>query len=660
MITAIRRSFKSKIYKIILWITILALAGIFSLPELLKMGEKASWFAKVNAQTVSYNDYMRKSILHEERISALRSQFGPQADIFLSSMGISLNPKIFAQDAVIQDALLDQVVQKLKVHIGSDYIAEKLSNPLFVQQELAEIIPLSAFDQTGAIDPRVLQYYFQRMGLSMNDFEAKVAQILSRRLVLNILGLGIYAPASLVQNRYVLEHASKKFSLLTFSFDRMLQEEKKNVISGEDLKAFFDAQNQQSKRYFVPEKRSGVVWKLDVQNYPIELTDREIEDFYEDNKNKLYIAEPAQVQVRHILIKASTPGDQQKAYEKAQKIHAEIVKDPKQFAVIASKESEDKSQVERGGLLPWFKRGDKEAAFDKAAFTLKENGAISDVITTSQGFEIIQRVDKKMAVYKTLANVKKDISATLMQQKFGEQFVREMRGIIEHAKSDEHNLPKIMESKGFKAQKVQEIVRDDKNWGKVLFGMRTKNDTDVYIENGAGFVVQLTDIVPAYLPSLDTVKDVVTYDLHEKRAMQKMEKITKEALEKAKTTALNVLKDDFHASLATTPFIAKSDSQSLADLKKKQVPVDQLFQLENVGAVGMAFGGRDGYIFKLEEIKPLAQDSLEKQKSEVKSALEQEQSRLFTAGFVASLYRSATIEINQQTNEPVYPIAYED
>jgi hypothetical protein len=49
MITAIRKSFKSKAYKIILWITILALAGVFSLPELLKMGEKSSWFAKVYA-----------------------------------------------------------------------------------------------------------------------------------------------------------------------------------------------------------------------------------------------------------------------------------------------------------------------------------------------------------------------------------------------------------------------------------------------------------------------------------------------------------------------------------------------------------------------------------------------------------------------------------
>ena len=660
MITTIRKSFKSRIYKVILWVTILALAGLFSIPELLKLGAKASWFAQVNKRAISHNDYMRKTMLHEERINALRAQFGPQADLFLQSMGMSLNPKLYAQDAVIQDALLDQTVHQLALRMSADYIAEKLSNPLFVRQELAEIIPLAAFDQSGNIDPRILQHYFQRMGLTMADFEQKVAEILARRMLLNILNVSAYAPEILVHHRYIMDNARKQFSILTISFERALQEEKKNAISECDLKAFFDAHNEKTKTYFVPEKRSALEWKIDSKDYGIEVTDREVEDYYENNKIQRYVESPAQVQVRHILIKAATPADRHAANEKAQRVRQDAMKDPKQFAIVASKESDDKGQVEKGGLMPWFKRGEKEAAFDKAAFTLKENGDISEVIATSQGFEIIQRMDKKMATYKSLASVKKEITAALVAQKFGEQFAREMRGVIENSKSAESGLQKTMEGRGLKAKKISDVLREDKDWGKTLFSLHGKNDADAYIDNGVGIVVQLTEIQKPYLPTLDAVKDIVTYDLHEVRAAQKVQASLKEVFEKAKTHDLAALKKELNLELTSISLVAKSDTQAVAGLKKKNLPADKLFQLEKIGAIGMSHDGRDGYVYKLDEIESVDNDASKKQKSEARNGLEQEQSRLFTAGFVASLYRSATIEISQPSNEPEYPIAYED
>lgn len=661
MITAIRKSFQSKIYKVILWVTILALAGVFTLPELLKIGSKASWFAQVNKHTVSQNDYLRKSILHEERINALRAQFGPQADLFLSHMGMSLDPRVYAQDAVIQDALLDQAVAQVGLSVSSDYVAEKLANPLFVRQELGEIIPMAAFDHAGNIDPRILQHYFQRFGLTMSNFEQKVSEILARRLLVNALGLGAYAPEMLVHNRFITDNARKAFSILTVSFERALQEEKKNAISDANLKSFFDAENEKTKKYFVPEKRTGLEWKIDPKDYGIEVTDREIEDYYENNKLRLYVEAPAQVQVRHILIKAATPADRNTAQEKAQRLQQEAMRDPKQFAILASKESDDKGQIEKSGLMPWFKRGDKEAAFDKAAFTLKENGDISQVIATSQGFEIIQRVDKKPATYKSLSNVKKEISAAVMAQKFGEQFAREMRGVIENSKSAENGLQKTMEAKGVKPKKITDIVREDKEWGKILFALHTKNDADAYIENGMGVVVQLTEIHNAYLPSLDSIKDVVSYDLYERYAAQNAQSLTKYVFEKAKNTDFADLKKELNLELTNIALVSKSDTQAVEGLKKKGLPADQLFQLEKNGSIGSSFDGRNGYVFRLNEIESVDNEASKKQKTEARAGLEQEQSRLFTAGFVASLFRSATIEISQHSsNETEYPIAYED
>jgi len=660
MITTLRKSFHSKIYKVILWITILALTGILSLPELLKLGSSGARFARVNNQTISNNSYMSKLALHEERINSLRAQFGPQADLFLQNRGIVLDPKVFAQELVIQDALLNEVAENLAIAISSDFIAEKLSNPLFIHQELFEIIPLGAFDESGMIDPRILQYYFKRIGMSMEDFEQSIAQLLSRRMVINLINQGSYVPDWLMRYRTMMDHSRKKFSILSLSFDRALQEEKKRTISDADVKAFYDKQNNQSKGYLVPETRSGLVWKVDPKEYAVEVTDREVEDYYENNKLTLYVSEPSQIQVRHILIKVTTPADKQSAYEKAKTVREQLLKDPKQFGVVASKESDDKGAVERSGLMSWFKRGEKEAAFDKAAFVLKENGDISDVIPTKDGFEIIQRVDKKAAVYKPLASVKKEIKDSLAQQKFNEQFAREMRGVIEQSKNAENNLDALIRSRGGKVSTLTNIAKDDSNWGTVLFGLHAKNDADSYIDKGMGYIVQLTNVKKSYLPALKDVRDSVESDIHEERAAQSIKKTLKEALEKAKMSSLSLLKDEFNASLTSTGWVAQSDTKALEDLAKKGIPTKQLFQLEKAGAVSAYRDGRDGFILKLDEIEALDKEALGEEEKVTTLALAQEQNRLLTAGFVASLYRSATIEISQQSNEPGYPLAYED
>ena len=52
----------------------------------------------------------------------------------------------------------------------------------------------------------------------------------------------------------------------------------------------------------------------------------------------------------------------------------------------------------------------------KLHFLLKEDGAISELIRTADGFEIVQRVGKKTQTFKPLANVSKDIKDTFARK----------------------------------------------------------------------------------------------------------------------------------------------------------------------------------------------------------------------------------------------------
>jgi len=660
MITTIRKSFKSKAYKIILWIVLLGVGGIFSIFEFFKIGTKAAWIAKVNREQVSYADFMRKAEAHQEQLLAFRARYGQSADLLLESMGFSLDPRSFALDAVIQEALLDQEAKKLGVSISSNYVADKLANPLFVREALSDLIPFGALDRSGNINMQALNQYFSHLGLSMADFDAKVVETLQRQLLMQIVAHASYTPEFVLKERFAALYVPKKFSILTLSFADVLKDVKAQPISATELQAFFDQQNQISHRYTVPAKRTGVAWSIDPVKYGVTLTSQDIESYYEDNKAKLFVLEPSKVQVRHILFRVLNESDREAVWSKAKKIRQELALDPAQFATIAATASDDKDTKEKGGLLPAFVRGTKEAAFDKAAFILKEDGDISDVVPVREGYELLQRVEKISATFKSLSAVEKEIKDALMQQKFAELFTKDMHSIIEQSQEQEGKLEELMQEKGAKKQLIAGVARDDKEWGQVLFGLHKKGDADVYIDKGIGFVVQLTGHQENFISPLDSIKDVVEHDFYESKAKSELKAKLQTINEQAKTKSLQELEKEYHGTLDTTPWITKHDEESLSDLKKKGISTDHLFQLEKIGATIVQEGDRDGYVLRLDQVQELDQEVFNEKKNELSGQLTNEEMRLFIVGFVASLFRNAKIETNESINESFSPIQYED
>ena len=100
-------------------------------------------------------------------------------------------------------------------------------------------------------------------------------------------------------------------------------------------------------------------------------------------------AEPQQVCLSEILIRAPTPSDPTKAAD-AKHIAEELRKAIKlggAFADIAGANSQGPSAA-RGGVLGCFKRGQLAKPLEEQVFRMKV-GEMSDVLTTKQGFVIL-------------------------------------------------------------------------------------------------------------------------------------------------------------------------------------------------------------------------------------------------------------------------------
>lgn len=62
---------------------------------------------------------------------------------------------------------------------------------------------------------------------------------------------------------------------------------------------------------------------------------------------------------------------------------------------VVARYSEDKGSAKKGGELPWFGTGRMVPEFEKAAFALKNDGDMSDIIKTSYGYHIIKRLERR-------------------------------------------------------------------------------------------------------------------------------------------------------------------------------------------------------------------------------------------------------------------------
>lgn len=649
MITAIRRSFKTRAYKIVLWIALLAVGGVFSLFELGKtffFGKSSggNWIVQVNKSTITVPEFMRSVADHQERIRLMRQQYGQYADLYFQMMGMSLNPEELALSALIRRALLNGLANQLPLYISEDMAQSMLNDPMVITQELSDLVPLFAWDPSlNGINPLVLHSYLRQVGVSASEFNHELAQAVKRTDVKNLVDHAIYIPEFALKDQFAHAYLGHKFTFGTISAADALAQAKKEAVSNEALKAYYDRVNTRERKYHVPEKRSAQVITFNPEQYGISISDEQAQSYYNNNKAQ-FVEAPAQVQVRRILLKVESPDKEQQVKQEAEKIHADLIKDPQSFAQVAKELSQDSATAAQGGLMPYFAKGKHDKTFEKTSFLLKEGG-ISDVIRTPEGFEIVQQVGKKAQTFKPFASVSKDIKDTLRNKKFAEQFATDVRGLInqaDHAKA----LEAFAQQKNGKVTQSKDITTADNSvLAKTLFRLK-KGESSYYQDHTNGVVVTATDIKESYVPALADIKSTVLEDYYKDQGQKivaaKLEKIAKEGLPKD-TNGVHIEKTGWlrHAHEY------KDDAAEKQALTKKGFNLGKAFQIENIGGLITYENNGEGFIIRLDEIAPFDQTLFETKKKDIRTELERQTEAVMMTSVVASLYRNAKINKNE-------------
>jgi peptidyl-prolyl cis-trans isomerase D len=648
MITIVRaRLFRNK--NVITYIILAILGMAFLLPNFVRQASSyGDWMVRVNRQEISYHDYARKAYFFEQQIAAIRQHYGQYADMFLQSMGLGADAKELALKTLIDEELLNQAARAVGMHISQDYISDMLGSAQIVQQIMPDLIPAYVFDASGTINEERLGAYLKRIRLSATYFEYKIQEALSRVMLLRLLFAGAEVPQFELLERFGHTHQAKKYTVLTLSFDPIKRQEEAKSVSENELNQFYE---RSKDTYRVPEKRAGTTWTFAPDAYDITMNEGEIEAYYDTHKMQRFVETSAKVEVRRMLFAVKDSDEEQARAQQAAQVRSELLDDPTKFAQRAGELSDDHETARNGGLMKPFAKGVHNKVFEKTAFLLPEDGAISEVIRTDEGFEIIRRVSKTKVVFKPLNTVKKEIVAALTKQKFAQAFAHDIQELQIQGGGEQALQAFITKNAGVLDKKYDFKVRggNDKI-NQALFSLEQIGDYTFFMQDDKGTVVQLSGIQPRFLPDLASIKNDVLEELYETRAHERITTILEEMRDKAlHKVPLRDIASVFEADYQVTDFIS---SEKGAD-KKQQAPIKNLpkeimLKLEKPGLIMVHQGQRDGYLIRCDEVAAFDEKLFEAQKNSLQGTILLERMRMMVGAFVASLYRDATIEISKQ------------
>lgn len=621
MISAIRRSFGKRMTHVILWITLISLAGISSFVGLMRRfsGIPENTIAEVGGYDISLMDFRRKAAAEEQRLAYYRKQFGPYAAYFLQSLGLSDNAYENALQSLIQEKLILTAADKINLQLAHHFVMKKLEDPAFALQAFPEIVPPFIYDSLGGLDTKLLIKYVQRQGMSIGQFEKSIEDALRRMIVVELLPTTVYVPQAKIEQQYIKDNVSRSYDVLTLALEGYLKQAKKEILSPEELRSFFETQNALNKRYWIPEKRDAHVWTFKAGDFGTVITDAELEKGYMSHKDH-FIAQPAKIVVRKITVPQEA---------EAHTLAQEFNQYPLRFTEKSGKQTEIISDNSK-----------HEAVLKEAAFALNHDGAVSPAIKTESGYVILGRVSKQDAVYKPLEQVKSELALILKQEKFAAQFTQEaqemlsaMQAFVQAKKGVEHTRTSLEQDNGdFITQKI--------------FAMQQSGEKIAFVHDGKGVIVELLAVAPARAAEFSAIQERIKEDVYQEKARELLQadmKLIQESL-KASTPLKDLVKQ-YKATHETYQIKDKRDGQ-WEKLAQKELPTHRMMNMTRSGSLVTELTDKQGFIVVLSRVAPVDMATDGAHMSEIKKELINQEANFIGAAFIASLQKNVTINMN--------------
>ena len=316
------------------------------------MGGGNAAVAQIDGQKITQAEWDNA---HRQQSERLRQQM-PNLDPKLLD---SPEARQQSLDALVRERVLQAAVQRQHWQVSDDQVKHVfLTDPQFAAVRQPD----------GSVNAALLA----TQGMSPQMFERRLREGMAQEQVLRGVSGSAIAGSTLSAMAFDAFFQRREVRLLTVSPAEFAAQVKPTDA---EVEAYFkDPAN--AAKFQLPEvaQIEYVVLDLDALKGGVSVSDKELRDYYEQNRARYTVAEERRAS--HILIKAdksASDADKAKARARAEELLAQVQKAPASFADVARKNSQDEGSASRGGDLDFFPRGAMVKSFEDAAYALKPN-----------------------------------------------------------------------------------------------------------------------------------------------------------------------------------------------------------------------------------------------------------------------------------------------
>jgi peptidyl-prolyl cis-trans isomerase D len=426
--------------------------------------------------------------------------------------------KAFGFDRQILEALIGQkVIMAEARRLGFDVSSEELAQ---------HIVTNPNFQDGGSFIGRDrYELLLQQNNMTTERFESTLRDELIVSKIQSFVTAGINVTDKEVETEY--RNRNEKAELSYFVIDPAKLESKVANLNDQDLHTYYD---KNKARYNVPEKRKSKYAFVDMVKLRtgLKATDDELRNYYGEHLEEYRL--PEQITTQQILFKTEgkTPEQIETIRKKATDVLARAKKG-EDFSKLA-KETSEAPSAPRGGDLGTFGRAQLQSQwgpqFEQAAFSLGV-GAISDVVPTPRGLQIIKVNAKQESRLRTLDEIKVALESRLLFDKAREQakVIAEQIALQLVAEKDINAVAAkngaTVKETGLVEQTTQipELGNSTEYQNKVFALAKDQFGVAVEIQNGFA-VPQLVQIEPAHPADFEEAKTKVTADAKAEKARE--------------------------------------------------------------------------------------------------------------------------------------------
>jgi peptidyl-prolyl cis-trans isomerase D len=455
--------------------------------------------AVVNGESISTNEFQRA-------YSRTRQQYG---EVFNQIVKNEEQERNFREN----------VLQNLISRTVTLQTAKELGIRVSVEQIRKTIREIPAIQSEGVYSAELLDRALLNMNMSREQFKQSiVADLVLGQLASGLSGSEFVTDRELESTFRVQgqKRSGRALAIKYSLFDAGIE------ITDDEINTYYEA----NKEGFRVEEKVSVDYielSVDTIKDQIQVSEEQITQFYEENIDRYRSEE--QKRVSHILV--SSEDESTEAIAKANQLKQRLVAGEAFEEVV--KESSDEFSAANGGDLGFLAKGDMEEAFEVAVAELQNIGDLSEPVKTSFGYHIIKLTEVVDGETQPLEEVKEQLVATLKRQGAEEEFYAKSSTLEERTFEITDSLAEVSKQIGIEIKTSPMISR---NSGAGLFAnaevreaafdenvvVANMNSSVINVAENHVVVLRLNTHKPSEVKPLEQVKEQVTANLKSTKA----------------------------------------------------------------------------------------------------------------------------------------------